>query len=73
MTRTFTVVIQREGDMYVAFSPELDIASQGTNVQEARENLREAIELVFEHADPAEIEGRTHGEQYVSSVDIVIG
>ena len=56
MKKTFTVVIQREEDMYVALCPELDIASQGESVQEARNNIREAIELFLEDADPMEVE-----------------
>ena len=59
--------------MYVALCPELDIASQGTTIQEARSNLQEAIELFFEEADPQEIEERLHEEQYVSSVEVVVG
>ena len=73
MKKVFTAVIQREEDMYVALCPELDIASQGTTIQEARSNLQEAIELFFEEADPQEIEERLHEEQYVSSVEVVVG
>ncbi len=43
----FTGIIEREGDGYVALCPELDIASQGNTVEEARSNLIEAIELFF--------------------------
>jgi len=35
-----TAVIEREGDGYVALCPELDIASQGKTVEEARNNLQ---------------------------------
>ncbi len=45
---------------------ELDIASQGETIQEARENLREAIELFLEEADSSEVRERLHNEQYVS-------
>lgn len=41
----FTAVIEREDDGYVSLCPELDIASQGDTVEEARNNLIEAIEL----------------------------
>ncbi len=41
----FTSVIQRDGDWYVAWRPELDIASQGRTVEEARRNLIEAMGL----------------------------
>ena len=43
--RQFTALIEREGDSYVALCPELDIASQGDTVEEARQNLTEALEL----------------------------
>lgn len=41
----FTAFIEREEDGYVSLCPELDIASQGDTVEEARANLIEAIEL----------------------------
>ena len=41
----FASIIEREGDGYVALCPELDIASQGNTVEEARRHLVEAIEL----------------------------
>ena len=39
MTMHLTAIIEREGDSYVALCPQLDIASQGETVTEARENL----------------------------------
>ena len=56
----FTAVIEREDNMYVALCPELDIASQGETVEEARANLKEAIEMFFETASPVEIRERTY-------------
>ncbi len=53
-----TAIIEREGDGYVALCPELDIASQGDSVPEARDNLREALELFFEAASDSEIKRR---------------
>ncbi len=50
-----TVVIEREDDGYVSFCPELDIASQGKTIPEARDNIREALELFFECASQREI------------------
>lgn len=73
MTRQLTAVIEREGDGYVAFCPEVDIASQGDSVDEARANLREALELFFETASESEIKDRFHGEVYVTQVEITIG
>jgi predicted RNase H-like HicB family nuclease len=68
-----TAIIEREGEGYVALCPELDVASQGESVEEARHNLVEALELFFEVADPTEIEERLHSEVYISRVDIAVG
>jgi predicted RNase H-like HicB family nuclease len=69
----FTGIIEREGDGYVALCPELDIASQGTTVEEARRNLVEAIEPFFETADPSEIQRRLHSEVFVTRLEVVVG
>jgi predicted RNase H-like HicB family nuclease len=68
-----TAIIEREGTGYVSLCPELDIASQGPTVEEARANLREAVELFFEAADPSEVKRRLHSEVYVTRLDIVRG
>ncbi|MGV8108258.1 type II toxin-antitoxin system HicB family antitoxin [Methanospirillum sp.] len=47
MRKQLTAIIERENNGYVSLCPELDIASQGDSVEEARDNLREAIELFF--------------------------
>lgn len=60
-----TALIEREDDGYVALCPELDIASQGDTVEEARRNLVEAVELFFETAGPEEIRSRLRIEVYV--------
>lgn len=39
------------GVWYVSWCPELDIASQGETIEEAIENLKEAIELYLEDED----------------------
>ena len=59
-----TAVIEREHNGYVSLCPELDIASQGDTVEQARDNLREALELFFEAASPEEIKERLHGEVF---------
>jgi len=40
--------IWKEGRMYTSYCPELDVASCGKTVNEARKNLREAIEIFIE-------------------------
>ena len=47
MKRTLTASVVKEGDWYVAQCLEVDIASQGETVDDALDNLREAIELHF--------------------------
>ena len=69
----FTAIIEREDDGYVAICPELDVASQGETVEEARDNLAEAIELLLETADPSEIESRLHSEVFVTQVGVMVG
>ena len=73
MRKQLTAIIEREQDGYVALCPELDIASQGDTVEEARENLREALELFFETASPAEIEQRLHEEVYITRLEVAVG
>lgn len=73
MKRRLTAIIEREGDGFVALCPELDIASQGDSVEQARENLREALELFLECAPPEEITRRLAGEVYVTDVEVSVG
>ena len=72
-THRLTAVIEREGDGFVSLCPELDIASQGGSIEEARANLQEALELFFETASEGEIRTRLSGEVYVTSVEVAVG
>lgn len=71
--KQFTAIIEREDDGYVALCPELDVASQGYTIEEARQNLLEAVELFLETADPSEIEDRLHSEVYVTQFALAVG
>ncbi len=73
MNRQLTAIIEKEGDGYVALCPELDIASQGDSVEEARDNLKEALDLFFESASEGEIRVRTRDEVYVTRVEVPVG
>ena len=73
MRKTLTATIWREGDGFVSLCPELDIASQGDTVEEARTNLREAVELFFEVAHPNEIGERLNPEVYVTAMEVEFG
>lgn len=68
-----TALIEREGDGYVSLCPELDVASQGGSVEEARDNLCEALALFFEAASPDEIKQRFRGEIFVTQVEAPLG
>jgi predicted RNase H-like HicB family nuclease len=72
-TKQLTGIIEREGDGYVSLCPELDIASQGDTIEEARNNLIEALQLFFEVANPSEIEERMHTEVFVTRLEVNIG
>ena len=53
-----TAIIKRDGAGYVALCPQVDIAGQGSSVELARDNLKEALALFFESADSQEIRTR---------------
>ena len=53
-----TAIIECEDDGFVSLCPELDIASQGSTIEEARANLIEALTLFFETASPSEVARR---------------
>ena len=69
----FTAIIEREENLYVALCPELDIASQGETVEQARINLIEALELFFETASPQEVDERLHNEIFVTRLEVSVG
>ena len=72
-SRRLTAIIEREDEGYVALCPELDVASQGDSIEEARTNLVEALTLFFESAEPPEIEKRFRSEIFVTQVEVPVG
>lgn len=73
MNRQFTAIIEKEEGGYVSLCPQLDIASQGGTVAQARMNLQEALELFFETASAEEITQRLHSEVYVTQIEATVG
>jgi predicted RNase H-like HicB family nuclease len=73
MSKRLTAIIQREDDWIVALCPELDIASQGDSIELARDNLREAVQLFFEHASAAEVQQRLVGDTFVTQFEVAVG
>jgi predicted RNase H-like HicB family nuclease len=72
-TVQLTAIIEREGDGYVALCPDVDVASQGATIDEARKNLVEALELFFDTADESEIDARLHTEVLVTRLEVAVG
>ena len=70
--RNFTALIEQEDDGYVSLCPELDVASQGTTVEEARRNLAEAVELFLETAPTEEVQGRMRREFYITRLEVAV-
>ena len=73
MNRQLTAIVEREGDGYVALCPEVDVASQGDIVTEARDNLTEALSLFFETSSAEEMDRRLRSEVYVTRVEVAVG
>ncbi len=55
-TLTFTAVLHKEEDMYVAECPEVGTVSQGHTIEEAIANLKEATELYLEEFPQTKVE-----------------
>jgi predicted RNase H-like HicB family nuclease len=51
MKMKLTEEIWKEGNMYVSYCPELDIASCGQSIEKARKNLREVIMINVEETE----------------------
>lgn len=73
MKQKFTAIIEREDDGFVSLCPELDIASQGETIEEAKANLIEAVELFLETAEVSEIESRRRTEIFVTQLEVTVG
>jgi predicted RNase H-like HicB family nuclease len=68
-TTVYTPIIEKEGELYAALCPELDVSSQGVTVEEATSNLREAVELFLESADAEEIKRRLRTDIFVTMIE----
>ena len=47
-TKSFTAIVYQEDDMYIAECPEVGTVDQGSTIEEALANLKEAIGLYLE-------------------------
>jgi predicted RNase H-like HicB family nuclease len=72
MQQRLTAFIEKENNGYYSLCPELDIASQGKTVEEARTNLTEAVQLFFETASSSEIQQRIHKEFFLTTFEVAV-
>lgn len=72
MTKSFTALFTREGSGFVALCPEIDVASQGDSVEDAKKNLTEAVQLFFECASEVEVAQRLSSESFISSLEVQV-
>ena len=70
--QNFTAIIEKEDNRFVALCPELDVASQGDTVEEAKSNLQEAIALFFEPASKEEIISRLKTDVFITNMQIAV-
>ena len=70
--QSFTAIIEKENETFVALCPELDVASQGDTVEEAKNNLQEAIELSLEHASKSELHLRLKKDLFITNMQIAV-
>ncbi|MDR2732563.1 MAG: type II toxin-antitoxin system HicB family antitoxin [Fibromonadaceae bacterium] len=67
-----TIVIAREEEWFVATCLENNVASQGKSMEEALENLKEAIELYYEDEDGEELSLVKNRQVYVTTLEMAI-
>jgi predicted RNase H-like HicB family nuclease len=72
MKKSLTALFTREDSGFVALCPEIDVASQGETVEEAKQNLQEAVQLFFECASAEEISQRLSTESFISSLEVEV-
>ncbi len=65
MHGTYTAVIHKEGDLYVADCPEVGSVSQGSTIELALKNLQEATALYLE-----ETEYTPYGNAFIKTFNV---
>ncbi|MCC7211976.1 MAG: type II toxin-antitoxin system HicB family antitoxin [Candidatus Brocadia sp.] len=68
-----SAIAEREGDGYVSLYPELDNVRQGNSIEQARDSLREAFDLIFDAASKKEIKHRLHTDIFVTQIEVAVG
>ena len=63
-----TILIEKEEDWFVASSVETGVASQGKTMEEAIQNLKEALELFFEDNIPENL----NRQIFVTTLEVAV-
>ena len=76
-TFEYTAVVWREVKSYVSKCPELGVASCGDTIEEATNNLKEAVELYIENAKELNLledieDSLTTKEKFTANFELVI-
>jgi predicted RNase H-like HicB family nuclease len=76
-TFEYTAVVWREGESYVSKCPELGVASCGDTIEEATNNLKEAVELYIENAKELNLledikDSLTTKEKFTANIELLI-
>ncbi len=66
-------IIEQEGSGFVALCPELDVASQGASVEEATDNLKEAVELFLSTTGDSQVASRLKNRVFVTHFEAHVG
>lgn len=72
MTYSFSAVVDKEGKLFVALCPELDVASQGKTRASAIAHLKEAVRLFLETASPAELKRARSSRPFVTTLEVAV-
>jgi len=67
-----TVIIKKEEEWFVATCIENNIASQGKTIDEATENLKEAIALYYEDETKEEMMLHENSQIYITTLEMAI-
>jgi predicted RNase H-like HicB family nuclease len=72
MSYSFSAIVEREGKLFVALCPELDIASQGKTIDAALKNLKEAVSLFLEMASPKELKAMQSSRPLITTLEVTV-
>jgi predicted RNase H-like HicB family nuclease len=70
MPLKFPIIYHKEDKWYVAYCPDLGVTSQGETLEEAKANIRQAVELYLEDVPAQDLKGFT-SSPFIETLDIV--